>query len=195
MIEKARRVPKDVMCERLCGMPAAKVSCFLEICIQLLEALDIPGEAATLEDIEKCICQLVFKDSVLTSNAQREFLNGACGMMMLSLGDKDQQSGAQEICRRSLARHILMSSILRTIFIYDLKSIRPLKLFEPKVLFCDTLVASCQLISTQSIEGLGLADAKISAERVSFVAKVAEVDIHSAKVVAGAFGIQSDHIG
>ncbi|KAJ1341660.1 hypothetical protein BSLG_003772 [Batrachochytrium salamandrivorans] len=196
MVEKARRVPKDLICERICGMSAVNISSFLLILKQLLEVLDASVTTVqTAREIVKCIHHLIFSTSVSSPEAQYAYMNDACGLIVAEMENEIQGTEDKEICRGFLNRHLLMTNILSIIFAHDLKTVRPLRLFQPGALFGSGLFCALGKNRSESTEFLSLSDAKISAERVSFVAKVAEVDIHTAKVVSSAFGIQSQRIG
>ncbi|KAJ1342667.1 hypothetical protein BSLG_002765 [Batrachochytrium salamandrivorans] len=175
---------------------AVNISSFLFILKQLLETLDASVTTVqTAREIVKCIHHLIFSTSVSSPEAQYAYMNDACGLIVAEMENEIQGTEDKEICRGFLNRHLLMTNILSIIFAHDLKTVRPLRLFQPGALFGSGLFCALGKNRSESTEFLSLSDAKISAERVSFVAKVAEVDIHTAKVVSSAFGIQSQRIG
>jgi hypothetical protein len=70
-----------------------------------------------------------------------------------------------------LQHHISMLKILQYIFKYNLKPVRPLRLFDPNVRFCGSLLTSVSPVAS-SPDSLG----KIEQERDIFIEKLLEAD-------------------
>ncbi|KAI8928295.1 Rab3 GTPase-activating protein regulatory subunit N-terminus-domain-containing protein [Entophlyctis helioformis] len=212
-MEKTRRVPKDQMCERLCGMAAARATRFLTECVALLEMMEV-SQTVTTTAMRAIVHDLAFDP--LTSHqhalgllgdtrspqAEREYLNDACGLILARDTDSPTRPHAT-VCSVVVTRHSLMASILLMTFTHDIKPVRPMRMFAPNTVFCERLLSAPLSAGTGQADTdadansntLALANPKISAERISFVAKLAETDRMQAKVIANAFGLQSDRIG
>ena len=201
MIEKNRHVPKQQMCERMCGMAPSQVAQYLPTCIQVLEGLDVPTQFTLIELTNAVIDRFVTDMNGVSVG--RENADDALGFVLAIL-QKTGAHSSQPVSSASIRRHLLMANILLMIFTYDVKMVRPLKMFADNVKFGEGLFNKTRKSShLDSVpedddvaqEGFAHSDPKISAERISFVAKIAESDRMQSKLMANAFGLQGLRIG
>lgn len=123
------------------------------------------------------------EDAVKISEKKSYLLNlsyydNALGVIMECIN-----SGRSEfqISGTLLQNHISMIKVLKLTFKYNLKNIRPLRLFDSNLHFCSSLLASINPSPTR-MDSIG----KIEKERELFVDKVLESDplLNREKVIA-----------
>ncbi|KAL2913686.1 hypothetical protein HK105_206846 [Polyrhizophydium stewartii] len=175
VVEKARRMPKDQISKALTeSSPVATAQRFLAACMSLLEMLEA-AEPVQIGQMKTQVRAAAFGAQESTLQMEREWLDGVFGMVLSSLSESPDHAS---LSRAVLLRHTLIVRIVSSVFAHDIK---------PGGDFGAADGPSADDIASQ--------DPKISAERVAFVAKLADVDLSLARLIAGAFGIQPERIG
>jgi hypothetical protein len=167
VLEKARRVPNDVIFTRMCGMDIPTVKNFLDLCLSLLEFIqedEYTTNSCMVKAIEDAM-RLSTKETV----RKKSYYDDAVGIMLETL----QSATERRLSSSLIQSHIHMIQVLQFIFKLDMKNIRPLKLFPTYIHFCSSLFESPLNVLEKSAM-TNTSKEKLKQERLPFTTKVYE---------------------
>ena len=140
---------------------------FLDNCQTLLEFISADEYSTSrymMQAIEDAV-RISEKKSYLSNMA---YYDNAIGVIIDCINSSKSDS---KISGYLLHHHISMIRVLKYIFKYNLKNVRPLRLFDSNIHFCSSLYTSIN-VSLLRENSIG----KIDKERDAFVDKILEVD-------------------
>ncbi|KAJ3417315.1 Protein phosphatase 2C 1 [Chytridiales sp. JEL 0842] len=141
LVDKARRVPRDNICIRMCGLDVKSAISFFEKLLELLnEDFLILDEMYTkAEDILSDLTVELHKPPL---RSFKDYANDSFGTMMTCFRGSPSTPVERWIGRRVVVQHQAMLKVLKAIFTNDIKMVRPSRLFPSSTRFGHTFLVA-----------------------------------------------------
>jgi hypothetical protein len=168
LVDKARRVPRDNICVRMCGLDIKSSVVFFEKCLELLgeDYLILDDMYTKADDI---ISDITAELHIPPLRGAKEYANDVFGTMISCFKDSTANTTTNErfIASNLIVRHQAMLKTLKAIYTYDIKMVRPSRLFPSSTKFGQSFVVSNDMEEEDPQE-----TAEIQKERALFLEKL-----------------------